>query len=97
MPQPNQQQPNNQQQNTTNINAGPHMQPGIPGSIGMPIRQMYPGNSAMNPNQSQNPRQTVWQGSLEWHEKRTDNQRVVHHVRCSMTSNVDSNSGEPEV
>ncbi|XP_066989968.1 mediator of RNA polymerase II transcription subunit 25-like isoform X3 [Macrobrachium rosenbergii] len=43
-----------------------------------------------------NQRTVVWQGTLEWQEKKNDNNsRVVHQVTCKMTSlNV---NGEPEV
>ena len=50
-------------------------------------------NPAMNPP---NQRTVVWQGTLEWQEKKPENNsRVVHQVTCKMTSMVVN--GEPEV
>ncbi|XP_042231798.1 mediator of RNA polymerase II transcription subunit 25-like [Homarus americanus] len=54
---------------------------------------------SMQQGQGMNPpsqRSVVWQGTLEWQEKKTDNNsRVVHQVTCKMTSLVVN--GEPEV
>lgn len=60
----------------------------------VPMSVAGPGvNTGMNPP---NQRTVVWQGTLEWQEKKTDNNsRVVHQVTCKMTSLVVN--GEPEV
>ncbi|XP_064091346.1 mediator of RNA polymerase II transcription subunit 25-like isoform X3 [Macrobrachium nipponense] len=87
---------------------GKVQQPGIPNvdiSTNLPSiqqQQPMPGPSvpgAQTPAQGMNmtnQRTVVWQGTLEWQEKKNDNNsRVVHQVTCKMTSlNV---NGEPEV
>lgn len=60
-----------------------------------PPLQQVPGvgQAGMNPP---NQRSVVWQGALEWQEKKADNNsRVVHQVTCKMTALVVN--GEPEV
>uniref|UniRef100_A0A0P4VVX5 Mediator of RNA polymerase II transcription subunit 25 n=1 Tax=Scylla olivacea TaxID=85551 RepID=A0A0P4VVX5_SCYOL len=59
--------------------------------------QMSVGPTGVNPTMNPpNQRSVVWQGTLEWQEKKPDNNsRVVHQVTCKMTSMMVD--GEPEV
>ncbi|ROT73196.1 putative mediator of RNA polymerase II transcription subunit 25 isoform X2 [Penaeus vannamei] len=68
------------------------------------VNQTIPVPMPQTPNQvgqgaginMPNQRQVVWQGTLEWQEKKGDNNtRVAHQVTCKMTSLVVN--GEPEV
>lgn len=64
----------------------------IPVPMPQPPNQVGQGAGMNMPNQ----RQVVWQGTLEWQEKKGDNNsRVAHQVTCKMTSLVVN--GEPEV
>ncbi|KAK7086682.1 Mediator of RNA polymerase II transcription subunit 25 [Halocaridina rubra] len=74
------------------------MQTGLP-SIQQPQIQCpnVPGAPGVGQGMNmQSQRTVVWQGTLEWQEKKADsNSRIVHQVTCKMTSLIAN--GEPEV